>query len=163
MTAGRWGANKAGEAAVGVKNSILDNAIDPAMEMGAEKKAKYLEAGAVMSEAFSKLAGKEVTLSEKQILALGATMDAGGFLKDIAEKGADTMAHMLLVEDGIDIARNLKQAGIDPEPLSSEPANFRRAASARVPDWLALGSPRNRAYPGPRFRPGLRDGKASET
>ncbi len=112
-TAGRWGANKAGEAAVGVKNSILDNVIDPAMEMGAEKKAKYLEAGAVMSEAFSKLAGKEVTLSEKQILALGATMDAGGFLKDIAEKGADTMAHMLLVEDGIDIARNLKQAGID--------------------------------------------------
>ena len=112
-TAGRWGANKAGEAAVGVKNSILDNVIDPAMEMGAEKKAKYLEAGAVMSEAFSKLAGKEVTLSEKQILALGATMDAGGFLKDIAEKGADTMAQMLLVEDGIDIARNLKQAGID--------------------------------------------------
>ncbi len=115
-SAGRWGANKAGEAAVGAAESVVDNVIDPVMKASAEKKAEWLaiDPNEVLSKVLSEITGKEqpvsgVKLSDKQLMALGAAIDAAGVVGTVGTVAYEAM----LMDHAVEIVQNLGRGGVD--------------------------------------------------
>lgn len=107
-----WVAGKAGEAALGVAQATVDHVLDPLYETAVEKKKDYLEAGTAVEKALSKISGKDVKLSEKQMLALGASMDTAGILGSAVAKVGEVAYQAMLMEDAEDIIRNLGKGGV---------------------------------------------------
>ncbi len=108
---GKWVAGKAEQGILTVAEKGADIA-DKVLETAAEKKEKYLEAGRVVSEALSKLSGKEIVLSEKQMLALGAAMDAYGTLESVLKMVGEASYDAMLMGDAVDIVTGLGRGGI---------------------------------------------------
>ncbi len=111
-SAGRWGANKAGEAVVG----IAEAAVDPVIKASAEKKAEWLaiDPNEVLSKLLSKITGKEqpvsgIKLTDKQLMALGAAIDAAGVVGKVGTVAYEAM----LMDHAVEIVQNLGRGGVD--------------------------------------------------